>query len=81
MGVLHSNEGIDFSRILHKELKVIGSLSQKPTAWHTAMNIIEDKKVNVKNLVSHIFSLDDWEEAFKTASGKEGLKVMFNPEL
>ena len=40
MGVHHSLGELDWSLILHKELHIIGSLSQKPTAWHIAKDLI-----------------------------------------
>lgn len=81
MGVLSKPGEIDFSKIMFKELKVIGSLSQKPTAWYTAMDLIRDKKVNVKAVTSHILPLRDWEKAFHIAAHQEGLKVMLDPEV
>ncbi|MFZ7119395.1 MAG: zinc-dependent alcohol dehydrogenase [Eubacteriaceae bacterium] len=80
MGVHHSLGEIDWSRILHKELNVIGSLSQKPTAWHIAKDLINDGKVQVKPLVSDIMALEDYEEAFEKAANVSGFKVLFDLE-
>jgi len=80
MGVLNRPGEIDFSKIMFKELKVIGSLSQKPTAWYTAMDLIKDRKVNVNAVTSHILPLNQWERAFQIAANQEGLKVLLDPE-
>lgn len=80
MGVLHKIGEIDFAKILFKELRVVGSLSQRPTAWYTAMNLIRDRKVNVKAVTSHVLPLKDWEKAFNLTANQEGLKVLLDPE-
>ncbi|MFZ7134680.1 MAG: zinc-dependent alcohol dehydrogenase [Eubacteriales bacterium] len=78
MGVHHALGEIDWSRILHKELNVIGSLSQKPSAWHIAKDLIKDGKVQVKPLISDIMDLEDYEEAFEKAANVSGFKVLFD---
>lgn len=80
MGVLSKLGEIDFSKIMFKELTVIGSLSQKPTAWYTAMDLIIDGKIDVKAVTTHILPLNEWEMAFQIASNQEGLKVLLDPE-
>jgi len=80
MGVHHSLGEIDWSLILHKELNIVGSLSQKPTAWHIAKDLIVDGKVQVKPLVSDIMAIEDYEEAFEKAANVAGFKVLFDLE-
>lgn len=78
MGVHHSLGEVDWSLILHKELHVIGSLSQKPTAWHIAKDLINEGKVKVDPLISDIMQLKDYENAFEKAANVAGFKVLLD---
>jgi L-iditol 2-dehydrogenase len=80
MGVHHGNGEVDWSKILHKELNVVGSLSQKPTAWIKAKNMIAEGKIDVKALVSDVIAMEDYEEAFEKAANVTGFKVLFDLE-
>jgi L-iditol 2-dehydrogenase len=71
---------LNFDRICYKEIKVTGSLGSVWTAWNNAIKLVEAKKLNLKDLVSHTFSLDEWEKGFDVFEKKEGLKVLFKPE-
>lgn len=44
-----------------------------------AIQLVADKKVDVRSLISHRYSLDQAAEAFRTASERSGLKVMITP--
>lgn len=82
MGVFHGNgDGADLYPVYSKEITVQGTLSQKPSAWHIAVDLISKGKVNVKPLITDIMKLEDWEEAFKKASNVGGFKILFDPEL
>ena len=80
MGVHHGNGEVDWSKILHKELNIVGSLSQKPTAWIKATNMIAEGKIDVKALVSDVMAIKDYEEAFEKAANVTGFKVLFDLE-
>ncbi len=80
MGVLHGKGEIDLSPVLHKEIEMHGSLSQKPTSWVIARDLITSGKVNIKPLVSDVMKLEDYEEAFEKAANVSGFKVLFDLE-
>ncbi|MFA6682394.1 MAG: zinc-binding dehydrogenase [Sphaerochaeta sp.] len=71
---------LNFDRICYKEIKVTGSLGSVWTAWKNAIRLVETKQLNLKDLISHEFKLDDWEKGFEVFENKEGLKVLFRPE-
>ena len=66
----------DFARICYKEIKVTGSLGSIWSSWDYAIRMVENKQVKLKDLVSDIFPLEKWEEAFKKFENKEGLKIL-----
>lgn len=80
MGIFNNEIEIDFHLIKKKELTVEGSHAQIPTAWEKAMRLVQLGKIDTDAIVSHVFPLSNWEEAFKTVKDRKGLKVLIDPE-
>jgi L-iditol 2-dehydrogenase len=67
---------VDTYKIIVKELDIIGEISQIPYDWLTAIHLVETGRINLKPLVTHIYPLEDWEEAFDlAATSPECLRV------
>jgi len=45
-----------------------------------SIDLIERGRVDVDSVLTHYFSLEEAEEAFKVAIDKTGGKVVFNPD-
>lgn len=67
---------VDLEKIVQKEICYIGSRSQKPSSWKLALYLLETGKVNAKTIISDIYDLEDWSEAFEKVMKGEGLKVV-----
>ncbi len=68
---------LHFDKICFKEVDLFGSLSKTDFSWRKTLRLLSSNNLNVKPLISHIFSLDEWEKAFHIAREKEGLKILF----
>ena len=80
-GVCDESERISVSPydIFSKEYKLIGSFAQTH-CFDRAISALETGIVNVKGLISHQFSLDEYAEGLETVmSGKQSIKVLINP--
>jgi threonine dehydrogenase-like Zn-dependent dehydrogenase len=63
-----------------KELELYGEISHLWTSWKTAIQLVATGKVKTKPLLSHVFPLEKWEEAFElAATSLEALRVAINP--
>ena len=71
----------DLDQVCYKELVVTGSNASTPESWVRAVRLLDSGAVNVKALVTHQFSLDEWEAAFETFHQKQGVKTLFRPQL
>ncbi len=80
MGVFNHTIDVDFHNIKKKELTVQGSHAQIPTSWEKAIRLVRLGKVNVDAIISHVFPMSQWEDAFEVVKNKQGLKVMIDPE-
>lgn len=71
---------LDSNRIHYGEIEVVGAFSYHPTFHALALDVIGRKLVPTELLVSHTYPLERIGEAFETAAGRTGLKVMVSPQ-
>ena len=70
-------------RILRKELTLVGtwnsSFGSKENDWREAVQAMQDKRLDLKNLITHRFSLANYKEAFSLMHERREMycKVMF----
>lgn len=75
MGVFGKEmETIKTDRLLHKEIEYIGSRSQKPTSWVTAIELLAAGTVHPELIVHEVVPLERWQDAFDAAVRGEGAK-------
>ncbi|MDD5015287.1 MAG: zinc-binding dehydrogenase [Atribacterota bacterium] len=80
-GIIHQPIQIRFDQILFdKELSIIGSRTQKPSSWELALNLVNEGKVNLKELVSDVLPLSSWKEGFERAKKKNSIKIVLRPD-
>lgn len=77
MGVFpkHFNE-INTEAILQKEIRYIGSRSQKPSSWEKTMKLLESGIVKPDEIVSLIVDLDNWREGFDKSLKAQVVKAV-----
>ena len=65
MGVFeNSHEKIWTDLILHREIVYVGSRSQKPSSWVTALKLMEEKKVLPETIIGEYVTLENWRQGF-----------------
>jgi len=80
IGLFGKPVNVDFVKIAYKELEVRGAVSQQWTAWEKSLFLMARGKVLNETLISHEFPLSEWEEAFRRAEHKEGMKILLIPD-
>lgn len=80
MGVFSQNENLlDLNSIVQREMNVIGSRSQKPSTWLLTLDLMRQKKIDAKKLITKIYPLEEWEEAIGEAIKGTGIKIILQP--
>ena len=80
-GIIQQPIQLRFDQILFdKELSIIGSRTQKPSSWDKAINLINEGKVNLIELVSDVLPLSNWKEGFRRAKKKNSIKIVLQPD-
>jgi L-iditol 2-dehydrogenase len=74
------NISIPVEDFWRNELTIVSSYGAAPTDLEEALEIINDKKINVKDLITHKVKLEEIQKGFKIAGeGKDSLKVILVP--
>lgn len=60
-----SIEKANYSKILRKELHITGTWNSKREDWFDVINLIENKRIDVKSLISNRFDFEDFKSAFE----------------
>lgn len=69
----------DFEKIIQKEIKLVGSRSQKPSDWEPSLALMNSGAVNAEALVSHQFTIAEWDKAYDVIKKGEAIKVVLAP--
>jgi len=79
IGLAKPHIEIPYNLLTGREIRLIGTFGHKWESWETAIKLIAEKKINVGKLITHRYSIDDWQEAFSTAEKMDGIKVLIYP--
>lgn len=69
----------DLDQVCYKELLVTGSNASVPSSWTRALQLMEAGLVDTASLITDIFPVTDWQQAFDAFDGKQGLKTILQP--
>ena len=61
------------------EIRIQGSYGQRFHNWERAIKLMGSGALALEPLITHVFPLEEYDEAFRTVERMEGLKVMMRP--
>ena len=79
IGVASPRVNIPLMKAVEAEIDIMGSFIYKNT-WPFCIRMLEEKKIAVKQLATHVFKLNDALQAFEVAKRGEGIKVLIDFE-
>lgn len=69
----------DMEKVIQKEIRVVGSRSQKPADWGASLELMNNGSVDAKSLVTHEYDITQWDEAYDAIKSGEAIKVLLTP--
>jgi len=70
---------ININELYKREISIIGSYSSSPKHLSQALELISDKDINVKNLITHRLPLEEIEKAVELIINRKAYKVIIKP--
>jgi L-iditol 2-dehydrogenase len=80
-GLPNDAEDLSFAsnEIHYKEMVLTGSHGSTPSLHEEAIDLIDANHINLRYLITHFFTLDELNDAFRIASSGEGQKIIIKP--
>ncbi len=69
----------DLDQVCYKELIVTGSNASIPSAWIRAIQLMKAGLVQTKPLITDVYDVTAWQDAFDAFEGKRGIKILLQP--
>ncbi|MDM5334250.1 alcohol dehydrogenase catalytic domain-containing protein [Ureibacillus composti] len=76
VGIIGKNIELNFDTILYKHLQVYGSGGHSMKTWERVMKILNQNSLELSELITHKYPLNDWKEAFELCENKNCGKVL-----
>lgn len=70
---------VDFMKIAYKELTITGSYGHTKLDWRNSIQLLQTKRIDLTPLIQGIYSMNEWEKAFKDAESGEKAKILIKP--
>ncbi|MHA2187406.1 MAG: zinc-dependent alcohol dehydrogenase [Candidatus Thorarchaeota archaeon] len=77
LGVQGSPTDINLDHMIEKELTMVGTWGTIPSSWVTTLRMMATGQINVKPIITHRLSLDEWEKGFDLMETQTAIKVLF----
>jgi L-iditol 2-dehydrogenase len=79
MGLYSKPVSFDMSTVVYKQLKISGSFAHVPSAWPRALQLLSNGQVNSSKLLTRMFPITAWHEAFEAFSARTECKIGVTP--
>jgi L-iditol 2-dehydrogenase len=81
VGVFGRDVTVPLDAVFQKELVLTSGFASTPESWRRALELIDERKVELGPLVSEVAPLEQWERVFADLRAGKGIKVVFDPRL
>lgn len=77
LGTQGTNTDLYLDHVVEKELTMSGSWGTLPSTWVMTLRLMASGQLDMKPLITHRISLDDWEKGFQLMETQQAIKVLF----
>ena len=77
IGLQGNTIDINLDDIVTKELKVLGTWGTLPSTWVTTLRMMSARQIDVRPLITHTITLNQWQEGFSLMEERKAIKVLF----
>jgi L-iditol 2-dehydrogenase len=81
VGVFGRPVTVPLDAVFQKELVLTSGFASTAQSWRTALELLEDRLVQLEPLVSEVVPLDAWERVFADLRAGRAVKYVFDPRL
>jgi L-iditol 2-dehydrogenase len=78
VGIFGQDVEVPLDTAVYKQLVFKGTVGYTVKTWDRTLEILEQRRVRLDDLISHRMPLDSWEQAFDLCRQGEGIKVLIS---
>jgi L-iditol 2-dehydrogenase len=79
IGLFGKSVDWNLDEVCYRELSVTGSNAHVPSSWERALDLMGRGVVETERLVSEVFAVTEWREAFDVFERRSALKTVLQP--
>ena len=70
---------VPWDLVAFRQLKIHGSVGYTKATWRQTMKILEQKAIDLSDVITHQLDLAKWKEGFDLMEQKQAVKILLNP--
>ena len=79
IGLVPEPTQLNLQQVILKQVSLIGVRAYTWSNCNLTMKLLADGKINLKPMITHTFSLEEWEKAFDILLKGRGTKIILKP--
>lgn len=79
IGLAGKPVALPFDLVCLHELTITSGFASTPTSWGKALELVNERRVELDPLVTEVVPLAEWERAFAATRAAEGIKFVLDP--
>jgi len=79
VGLFGKKVPVDLDALVVKEISMRGSMSHTWNAWKRGLDLVARGEIKLGPLVTSVYPLDRWEQAFREFEERKGIKILLKP--
>jgi L-iditol 2-dehydrogenase len=79
MGLAGRDVSLPFDLVCFHELTITSGFASTPTSWAKALDLVEQRRVELEPLLTEVVPLGEWKRAFASTRAGEGIKYVLDP--
>jgi L-iditol 2-dehydrogenase len=70
---------VPFDLVCFHELTITSGFASTPTSWLRALELVDERRVELEPLLTAVLALEEWERAFAATRAGQGVKYLLDP--
>lgn len=69
---------VPWDLLAFRQLRIHGSVGYTKSTWRRTMGILGQKAIDLSDVITHRFSLDEWKKGFDLMEARQAVKILIN---